>query len=149
MKAQVRGLDLNGTGECAAFNLRRATRAVSQVYDAGLAPTGLRSTQFAILIAVAKNQPVAIGRLAEITLMDQTTMTRTLRVLARDGLIEIGARGAKREKQVALTAGGEQALQRAVPVWRALQGNFTQVFGAQKWRELRRELQRVSNFVSG
>lgn len=145
MKMPVKGLDLSGTGECAAFNLRRASRAVSQIYDAGLSETGLRSTQFTILIAVAKNQPVSIGRLAELTLMNQTTMTRALALMARDGLIEVPARGPKREKRVTLAPAGERALARALPVWRELQARFTGAFGAREWRDMRRELQRASH----
>jgi len=141
MKAPIAGVDLTGTGTCAAFNLRRASRVVTQLYDAGLSPTGLRSTQFTILVATAKNQPASVGALAEVTLMDQTTMTRNLSLMAREGLIEISARGAKREKLVRLTAAGERALAKAVPVWRAMQERFLASFGAGKWRELRQELE--------
>ncbi len=141
MKTPVAGVDLTGTGTCAAFSLRRASRVVTQLYDAGLSPTGLRSTQFTILVATAKNQPASVGALAETTLMDQTTMTRNLSLMAREGLIEISARGAKREKLVRLTAAGERALAKAVPVWRAMQERFLASFGAGKWRDLRQELE--------
>jgi DNA-binding MarR family transcriptional regulator len=141
MKALIEGVDLTGTYGCAAFNLRRASRVVSQLYDTGLQAVGLRATQFAILVAVGKRQPVSVGKLAQITVIDQTTMTRNLAPLARDGLIELSARGAKREKRVRLTAKGERALTRAVPVWRALQERFVAAFGAGNWREMRRELE--------
>lgn len=141
MKAPIAGVDLTGTGTCAAFNLRRASRVVTQLYDAGLSSTGLRSTQFTILVAAAKNQPASVGTLAEVTLMDQTTMTRNLRLMARGGLIEVSARGARREKQVRLTAEGERALAKAMPAWRATQERFLGVFGAGKWRGMRRELE--------
>jgi DNA-binding MarR family transcriptional regulator len=141
MKAQIEGVDLTGTYDCAAFNLRRASRVVSQLYDAGLSPTGLRATQFAILVAVGKTQPVSVGRLAELTVMDQTTMTRNLAPLVRDGLIAISARGTRREKLVRLTSEGERQLARAVPVWRMLQARFVSALGAGKWRQMRRELE--------
>jgi DNA-binding MarR family transcriptional regulator len=141
MKALIEGVDLTGTHGCAAFNLRRASRVVSQLYDAGLQPAGLRATQFAILVAVGKTQPISVGKLAQITVMDQTTISRSLAPLARDGLIELSARGAKREKRVRLTAKGERRLTRAVPMWRALQERFVAAFGAGNWREMRRELE--------
>ena len=34
---------------CSCFNLRRAARRVTQVYDHALAPSGLKATQFALL----------------------------------------------------------------------------------------------------
>jgi DNA-binding MarR family transcriptional regulator len=141
MKTPIAGVDLTGTATCAAFSLRRTSRVVTQLYDAGLSTVGLRSTQFTILVATAKSQPVSVGALAAITLMDQTTMTRNLRLMARAGLIEVSPRGARREKQVGLTRAGERALAKAVPAWRAMQARFEAAFGAGKWREMRRELE--------
>ena len=141
MKAPIAGVDLTGTGTCAAFNLRRASRVVTQLYDAGLSPTGLRSTQFTILVATAKSQPTSVGGLAELTLMDQTTMTRNLRLMVREGLIEVAARGAKRVKLVRLTKAGERALAKAVPVWRTTQERFLAAFGAGPWRDMRQALE--------
>lgn len=149
MKARIAGVDLTGTGACAAFSLRRASRVVTQLYDAGLAETGLRSTQFAILVATAKNQPTSVGALAELTLMDQTTMTRNLALMAREGLIEISPRGAKREKSVRLTALGERRLAKAVPVWRATQEQFLSALGTAKWRQLRPELELAAGLAAG
>src|SRR6266566_4345782 len=57
-------LDLNGTGYCASFNFRRTARAITKLYDTALQKAGIRSTQFAILVGIAKNQPVSIGALA-------------------------------------------------------------------------------------
>jgi DNA-binding MarR family transcriptional regulator len=141
MKTRIAGVDLSGTGTCAAFNLRRASRVVTQLYDAGLAATGVRSTQFTILVALAKTQPASVSELAATTLMDQTTMTRNLRLMAREGFVEISARGARREKLVRLTVDGERALAKAVPVWRVLQERFVDAFGKTKWHEMRRELE--------
>lgn len=144
MREPITGVDLTGTGSCAAFNLRRASRVMTQLHDAGLSSTGLRSTQFTILVATAKSQPASVGALAELTLMDQTTMTRNLRLMAREGLIEIAARGAKRQKLVRLTPAGERALAKAVPVWRATQERFLAAFGAGPWRDMRQALELAS-----
>ncbi len=78
-------LDLTGTGYCASFNFRRATRAITALFDNALQESGIRSTQFAILTAVAKTQPVSISTLCEILLMDATTLTRSLDLLRKAG----------------------------------------------------------------
>jgi len=147
MTSKIGNIDLSGTWGCAAFNLRKTSRTVSQLYDAALAPAGLRSTQFAILVATAKTQPVSIGRLAAFTLSDQTTMTRNVAALAREGLLTVSARGAKGEKRVRLTKKGERALAKAVPAWRALQDRFVGAFGAQNWRDMRRGLEALSGLA--
>ncbi|MFQ5845996.1 MAG: MarR family transcriptional regulator, partial [Planctomycetota bacterium] len=50
---------------CACFNLRKASRAVTQLFDDRLRPSGLRSTQFALLAVVGGHEPVPVPRLAE------------------------------------------------------------------------------------
>ena len=144
MRELVEGVDLKGTGACAAFNLRKTSRAVTQLYDAGLAKAGLRSTQFTILVATAKAQPATVGALAQLTLMDPTTMTRNLRLMRRAGLVEISPRGERREKLVRLTGKGSRALARATPVWREVQARFVSKFGERKWFEMQRELEMLA-----
>ncbi|HET9156129.1 MAG TPA: hypothetical protein VFN91_05640, partial [Myxococcaceae bacterium] len=39
--------------ECTAQSLRRATRTISRIYDEIMAPSGLRGTQFSLLIALS------------------------------------------------------------------------------------------------
>src|SRR5438874_7095283 len=82
-------LDLNGTGYCASFNFRRTARAVTSLYDMALEETGIRSTQFAILVGIAKNQLVSMGALADVLVIDSTTLTRSLRLLEKEGLVAI------------------------------------------------------------
>src|SRR5215475_15991352 len=113
--------DLSGTSDCAAYQFRRTSRAVARLYDAALSPAGIRSTQFAILTAIAKLQPVSISRVAEILLIDATTMTRSLKLLEKDGLIEIAPRGERRQRLLTLTSKATKALAVAVPLWRQAQ----------------------------
>jgi DNA-binding MarR family transcriptional regulator len=142
-------IDLAGTRGCAAFNLRKTARVVTQAYDAALRPSGLRSTQFTVLIAIARLEAPSVGALAEATLMDATTMTRNLRLLKSAGLIEISPRGASREKQVRLSKAGERALARAVPMWREVQARFVAAFGQGKWSKMRAELEEVASLAAG
>ena len=59
-------LGFSGLAYCVAFNSRKAARAVTRLYDSALAPVGVRSTQLAVLIALARSEPLSIGSLAEI-----------------------------------------------------------------------------------
>lgn len=136
-------LDLAGTSGCAAYQFRRTSRAVAKLYDAALAPSGLRSTQFAILTAIAKLQPVSISRVAEILLIDATTMTRSLKLLEKDGLIEIAPRGERRQRLLTLTSKATKALALAVPLWQKAQARFLARLGG-KWQALRDELEHAA-----
>src|SRR5213596_595304 len=108
-------LDLSGTGYCASFNFRRTARAVTSLYDTALQESGIRSTQFAILVGVVKNQPVSIGALADVLVIDSTTLTRSLRLLEKEGLVTISNRAAMRQRFLTITAKGEHTLARSLP----------------------------------
>ena len=122
--------------ECTAANLRRAARAVASIYDAQIAPTGLRSTQFSLLTAIALAGDVPVARLAEILGLDRTTMTRNLAPLERDGLVESRPTADRRVRQVRLTASGRQLVRRALPRWEAAQRLVVEALGESGWRQL-------------
>ena len=141
-------LDLKGTGYCAAFRFRMAARAVTRLYDAALQESGIRSTQFALLVAIAKKQPIPIHGLSEILFIDQTTLTRSLKLMRKEGLLEVSERSTMRQRFVTLTPKGEQVLARAVPLWRKIQDHFVQCVGARHWTELRDELGGLSELAA-
>ena len=68
---------------CACSTLRRAARAVTAAYDAALAPSGLRITQFGILRKLARLGPLPVTRLAAEAALDRSTMGRNLNPLER------------------------------------------------------------------
>ena len=140
-------LDLKGTGSCAAFNFRRTARAVTRLYDLGLEPCGIRATQFAILTAVAKFQPISISRIGEILVIDQTTLTRSLRLLQKQGFLEVSPRSVKRQRFLTLTDAGAKTLAVAAPLWRKVQAQFLSDMGEDAWAVLRNELERLARMA--
>jgi DNA-binding MarR family transcriptional regulator len=140
-------LDLRGAAYCASFNFRRTARAVTRLFDLAFQGSGIRSTQFTILVGVAKTQPTSIGSLADLLIIDPTTLTRSLRLLAKEGLLDISERSAMRQRFVTLTPEGERALARSLPAWRATQERWVQTVGAEHWIELREELEKLARLA--
>src|SRR5882757_9624006 len=138
-------LDLGGTAYCGSFNFRRTARAVTRLYDMALQESGIRSTQFAILVGIAKNQPVCIGALANVLIIDSTTLTRSLRLLQKEGLVAVSKRAAMRQRFLTITAKGERTLARSLPAWRAAHGRFVTTIGSEYWVELRSALERLAH----
>ena len=50
---------------CTCFNVRRASRAVTEFYDGIMAPSGVKATQFTMLGAVSLMGPASVTTLAE------------------------------------------------------------------------------------
>ncbi|HEV1994469.1 MAG TPA: MarR family winged helix-turn-helix transcriptional regulator [Candidatus Acidoferrum sp.] len=145
MKKNSPPLDLNGTGYCASFNFRRTARAVTRLYDMALQESGIRSTQFAILVGIAKSQPVSIGALADVLVIDSTTLTRSLRLLQKEGLVTVSKRAAMRQRFLTVTAKGERTLARSLPAWRAAHERFVATIGSEYWDGMRSELERLAH----
>lgn len=149
MGATLSKLDLTGTGYCASLNFRRTARAVTRMYDSAMQESGVRSTQFALLVAIAKIQPVAMGTLAEVLSIDRTTLTRSLRLLQKERMITISKRSEMRQRFLELTPAGEKALQRSLPLWREAHAKFIAALGPDYWLAMRSELERLARLVPG
>src|SRR5216684_2606103 len=87
---------------CASF--RRASRALTQMYDDALRPLGLRATQFTILQVLSLAGEVSQGELGRLLVMDSTTLTRTLRILSAQGWIANRPGKDRRERWLRLTS---------------------------------------------
>jgi DNA-binding MarR family transcriptional regulator len=129
---------------CACRNLRRTARAVTQLYDETLRPSGLRITQFTLLVAVALSEPVPITRLADALDLDRTTLARDLKPLTERGLLEITAGEDKRTRVVRLTGQGREAIARAYPLWQQAQAQIVQGSGAERWQAVAGGLEEVA-----
>ena len=145
MPADTSQLDLTGVASCASFNFRRTARAVTRLYDLAFNGSGIRSTQFTILIGVAKTQPTPIGALSDLLIIDRTTLTRSLRLLKNQGLLDVSPRSTKRQRFVTLTQKGVQLLARSIPAWRQAQDSFVATVGADYWRDLRSQLEKLAH----
>lgn len=128
---------------CACFNLRKAARAVTQLYEEVLRPTGLRVTQFALLSATRTLEPVPVRRLAKAVVMDRTTLTRDLKPLEKQGLVKLETGVDRRERWVTLTPRGHQALAAAFPLWEKAQTRVTKGLGQERLQRLLADLSAV------
>ena len=115
---------------CVCGRLRRAARALTQLYDDLMAPAGLRITQFSLLRTLAARGPQRMSALAAAALLDRTALSRTLEPLAGQGLVRIAAGRDARTREVALTRAGAAALARATPHWERAQASVERQLGA-------------------
>jgi DNA-binding MarR family transcriptional regulator len=143
MVRQLQRAELANCTSCACFNLRKATRAVTQLYDEMLRPAGLRVTQFSLLVAVRVAEPVGVTRLAELTVMDRTTLTRNLELLQKQGLIEVAAGADRRSRIVTITAEGNAAIAEALPYWKKAQLHVVNSLGQERWADMLTDLREL------
>lgn len=121
---------------CSCANLRKAARAVTQSFDAALAPAGLKATQFTVLATVERLGEAPMTHLAEALVMDRTTLTRNLKPLERAGWLRLSEGEDRRVRRIALTRAGRALLNRARPLWQAAQGRVVEGLGEDRWSGL-------------
>lgn len=134
---------------CTCGSLRKASRRISQFYDAALAPISLKSTQFSILSEIERGSvdgPLTMCELAAAMVMDRSTIGHNLRPLERDRLLVLRLDPKDRRKRyVELTPAGRAVLRKARRIWRLAEGRFEKSFGKEHAAELRSVLWRIAN----
>ncbi len=140
-KGKLKGIEK--CTECACFNLRMAARAMTQLYDKAIQPTGLRATQFPILAVLAMAGSATITNLSSLLVMDRTTLARNLKPLEKRGLVSITKGEDKRTKTVNLTDEGADMLGDALPQWEKAQTEVVEAMGKDRWQSTLENLQRI------
>jgi DNA-binding MarR family transcriptional regulator len=122
--------------QCACFDLRKATRAVSRMYDDFLRDEGLNITQFSLLRLLRTEKELSISTLGRYMVMDRTSITRALAPLERDGLIDSRPGADKRIRIVSVTNNGRKLVEEAEPKWRQAQEALIETIGEDRWRAM-------------
>lgn len=107
---------------CLYLRMRLATRRLLGLYEARLAESGLSMAQFSLLAALAQEPEPTMSRLAELRELSPSTLTRTLRPLETEGLVEFVADADNRRlKRARLTREGRRRLRAAYALWKQAQ----------------------------
>jgi len=125
---------------CVCANLRKASRLISQTYDEFLRPSGLKVTQFALLMTVRGFGRITVSKLAKWTIMDRTTVTRNLKLLEKKDWVKIEPGDDQRERVVTITDKGIDALLSGQPFWEKAQQHVTEIIGEDKTDRIVKEL---------
>lgn len=101
--------------------------------------SGLGLPQFGLLALIAAAEDDTLGALAERAGLEQSSLSRNLRLLERDGLIEIAIVEAdQRRRAVWLTEAGARRLEAAMPRWQAAQAKLARLMSPELPRQLAR-----------
>ena len=129
--------------QCAFGNVRLLGRVVGLIYDDAFRPFGLKATQFALLWAILASQPIEMTRLAALTFTDQTTLSRTIRQIARLKLVRIApSKQDRRVRLVELTRLGRHRFAQVIPQWKTAQKEAAPVVDIERLQDWVRGLRK-------
>ncbi len=135
---------------CACTIMRQAARVATQHFDKALATSGLRISQLSVLTTLRYVGPKSINELAEVMVLDRTTLGRNLRPLQRDGYIAVEAgKDDRRTKKLVLTKKGSSIALKAMDSWGNAQTSFENAIGLDNAIALSKLLRQVvkTNFA--
>ena len=118
---------------CACATIRRASRAVTQLYDSWLRDHGIEGPQFALLAMLER-----LGECNQTTMgqrfdLDKTTLSRNLKLLKQRGWIDLVPGTDARERRATLTPDGRRRLAAARPAWRTAQSHLRSALQGHDW----------------
>lgn len=120
--------------ECAQFKTRKASRVMTRIYERFCGDSGLKATQFSLLTAADIAGAISIGDLADAMVMDRTTLSRNLRPLLKQGLLELAAGGDdRRVRRVKITPAGRARLRATLRSWQDAQRYVRKEIGEDRW----------------
>jgi len=115
-------------------------RRINQFLDRELAGVGLSAAQLGLMAQIAAADDDTLGALALRSGLEQSTLSRNLRTLENNGLIEIATvENDLRRRMVWLTETGARRLEAALPVWRAANAELAKHVSPDLTRRLARE----------
>ena len=131
----------DGVSMCNSTAIRQAARHMARFYDSCLAEVGLRGAQYTMLLYLSRTSGVSVNQLAEVMVMDRTTIAHAMKPLERDGLvtIEVNPRD-KRGRVIELTKDGKKRVKAGYAAWEKAQALFEDKFGTEKARAMRQTM---------
>lgn len=127
---------------CAGWNLRRAARRATQFLEEHMMASGVSFSQFGLMAEIASADDDTVSALAERMGLDQSTLSRTLRTLEAEGLLEIAVvESDQRKRMVWLTEKGARKLEAALAIWREAHAKLARQVSVESVRRLSREVE--------
>jgi len=134
---------------CSCFAARRTARTITQHYEQHMKPSGLRVTQFTLLVLLQLIGPQPLSRFADEMGIERTTLTRNLRALLARGWVTESATSDRRVRLLAITRRGTAAARAALPHWREAQKSIAHRLGAGAIQALAAASQATARAVPG
>jgi DNA-binding MarR family transcriptional regulator len=106
---------------CTNLKLRQLSREVTRHYDAFVARTGLKNTQYSLLSHVVLLGPIQPVELARRMKLDASTLTRNLQLMVAQGWVQMGPGADARSRSITATVAGRAKRTEGQRAWKQAQ----------------------------
>lgn len=114
---------------CLMTRTRRISRVVTSLFDHALRPHGLSSSQFSLLVLIARMNGASRAEIGRANHQERSTSTRNLQLVLDQGWAEEITPEKGRSRPIKISKAGRELLAQAAPAWRAAQVKAKQLLG--------------------
>ena len=125
---------------CHCLEMRRSAENVISFYDRILAPSGVTVRQYSLLGAVGQLDGCSVRELSDATMLDRSTLARSLKPLLGAGMIINTKEQGTRNSVLKLTEKGRSICAEAKELWTKAQSAFEEKIGTEQVQELEKIL---------
>jgi DNA-binding MarR family transcriptional regulator len=124
--------------------LAQASQLISGEFHLVVRAKGISVSEWRVLATLAGNEPMSIGRLAQITTIKQPTATRLLDRMAANGYVQrVENDGDRRITLVRITPAGTRIVSRLIPLAREHEQRVLEPFGLERAEDLKSTLRSI------
>jgi DNA-binding MarR family transcriptional regulator len=116
--------------QCLMTRTRRISRVITHIFDQELRPHGLSSSQFSLLVLIARMDGASRAEIGRANHQERSTSTRNLQLVLDQGWAEEVMPEKGRSRPILISKAGRDLLAQAAPAWRAAQVKARQLLGA-------------------
>jgi DNA-binding MarR family transcriptional regulator len=145
MVLDANDLDIKGVERvCLGGCVRKLNRMVTAIYDGALAKTGLKTSQFSVLVSVANRKQARPAELTKHLQLDESTLSRNVDRMCARGWLRLVQDADRRSHLIEVTDKGQALIRKSLPAWQRAQAEVSRRLGADSVAELRSALRKLS-----
>jgi DNA-binding MarR family transcriptional regulator len=130
--------------QCVGGSVRKLNRMVTAIYDDKLADTGLKTSQFSVLVSVANREEARPAELTKLLQMDESTLSRNVERMCARGWLRLKRDQDRRSHLIVLTDKGKALIRQSLPAWQQAQDEVSKSLGTENVAALRSALRKLS-----
>jgi DNA-binding MarR family transcriptional regulator len=130
-------------GLCVGGCVRKLNRMVSAIYDRKLASSGVKTSQFSVLVAVANRERPRPAELIKALQLDESTLSRNVERMCAKGWLRLASGDDRRSHVIEITDKGNALLRKCLPAWQRAQEEVTRLLGPESIAALRLALRKL------
>lgn len=131
--------------ECYCLMLRNITSLIKKIYNKNFQILEITNEQFTILEHIQYLGPISVTDLSKKIKIDRTTLSRNLKVLEKNKLIEDNNFNS-RSRQIILSREGKTTIKKAEEIWEKIQKEIETTLGTEKLENIKETLKILENY---